>query len=217
MSISKNIQKDLLQEMDAESVFQKHVIDGPSAYFVNSHYEPNDEYDLRRDIANATGTNIHDAIIIGSAKLGFSVKTEKFEKFDAKYDITKNIHHKSDIDVALINREYFDQVAEAIYHLSCHFDQGWIQRNWLTNQYYIKDKNLMIEYSKYIARGWLRPDFMPNSYLKEAAWLNPCNSWTSKLGRKVSIGIYSNWTYLKHYHIDHLQKLKAKLITLEIT
>lgn len=216
MSISANLQTDLLREMDAESVFQKHVIDGPSAYFLHAPRIPNDEYELRRDIARATGTNINDVIIIGSAKLGFSVKDERFQKFDAKFDETKNVHDKSDIDVALVNREYFDQVAEAIYHLSCHFDQIWINKNWLANQYYIQSKNLVLEYSKYIARGWLRPDFMPNSYLKEAAWLTPCNTWTNKLERKVSIGLYSNWTYLKHYHMDHLQKLRSKLLTLEI-
>ena len=216
MSISNDLREDLLREMDAESVFQKHVIDGPSSYFVHTHKVPNEEYELRRDIAKATGTNIHDSIIIGSAKLGFSVKTENFQKFDAKFESTKNIHDKSDIDVALINREYFDKVAEEIYHLSCHFDKNWIDKNWLVNQYYTQNKNLIFEYSKYIARGWLRPDFMPNLYLKEAAWLSPCDTWTIKLGRKVSIGIYSNWTYLKHYHMDHLQKLKSKLITLEI-
>lgn len=216
ISIYQNLQDDLLRDMDAESVFQKHVVDGPCIFFSTTTGGRNQEYELRKAIADSTCTSIHDAIIIGSAKLGFSVKTEEFLKFDAKYEKSRNIHHKSDIDVALINRKYFDEVAEEIYHLSCHFDEAWIKYYWQTNQYYTGEKNLFLEYSKYIARGWLRPDFMPNAYLKEAAWTSPCNLWLEKLERKVSIGIYSNWTYLKHYHMDHLQKLRSKIAALEI-
>ena len=171
MAISDNLRTDLLRNMDTESVFQKHVVDGPSAYFQRNHDSPNDEYELRNEIAKATRTSIHDAVIIGSAKLGFSVKTQDFLAFDSKYEISKNIRDKSDIDIALVNRNYFDHVAENIFHLSCHFDADWIKNNWITNQFYVQDKNLLVEYSKYVARGWLRPDFMPNSYLKEADWL----------------------------------------------
>lgn len=155
-------------------------------------------------------------IIIGSAKLGFSLKTDNFLPFDHKYVQTKNTHDRSDIDIALVNNKYFDEVAETIYHLSQHFDKEWRRKNWTTNQYYVEGKALFVDYSQYVTRGWLRPDYMPNSYLREAAWFDPSSSWGSKLGRRVSVGVYSNWTYLKHYHMDNLIRLRAKLSTLEV-
>jgi hypothetical protein len=144
------------------------------------------------------------------------VKTDQFLKFDHEYEKTKNVRKKSDIDIALVNSRYFDEVAEAIYHLSCHFDREWIRQNWTTNQYHTEGKNLFNEYSLYVARGWLRQDYMPNAYLKECDWLKPCNSWAEKLGRKVAIGVYGNWTYLKHYHMDHLLRLRSKFSTGEV-
>ena len=203
--------------MKTERVFQKHVVDGSSFFFDRKHNTPDDQYELRDDIAQATNTSINDVIIIGSAKLGFSVKTANFLEFDHLYTTTKNIRDKSDIDIALVNSRYFDEVAESIYHLSCHFDRNWIRQNWTTNQYYLQDKVLFNEYSLYVAKGWLRPDFMPNSYLKAAAWQVPCDEWSKKLNRKVAVGIYSNWTYLKHYHMDHLSTLQSKLLQLDIT
>jgi hypothetical protein len=86
----------------------------------------------------------------------------------------------------------------------------------MTNQYYISDCALFHEYSHYFTKGWIRPDFMPNAYLSEADWPSICEKWRQRLNRNVSIGIYSNWTYLKYYHMDHLEKLKAKITTMEI-
>jgi hypothetical protein len=218
VAISDDLKRDLLQNMDPEWVFQKYVVDGPSFFFREiAAVSADDEYALRSDIAKATGTSINDAVIIGSAKLGFSVKTNDFLKFDHKFEQSRNIRDRSDIDIALINSRYFEEITEAIYHLSNHFDHAWIKENWKTNQYYVGDKNLVVEYSKYVTRGWLRPDFMPNSYLRDAAWLSPCTRWSNTLGRRVAVGIYSNWTYLKHYHMDNLLTLRSKIETLELS
>jgi hypothetical protein len=216
VNISDKLKKDLSDDMSAERVFQKHVVDGASHLFNIPPNSLDDEYQLRHEVALATQTSINDVIIVGSAKLGFSVKTEKFPVFDSKFKITGIPRDKSDVDIAIVNQAYFERVTESIYHLSNHFEKEWIRRNWVTNQYYIDGAALFHEYSHYHTKGWLRPDYMPNSYLSNAAWPKVCNDWRKKLNRTVSIGIYSNWTYLKHYHMDNLEKLKAKIRTLEI-
>lgn len=216
MTISDKLKQDLINDMDVERVFQKHVVDGASYLFGLAPYTIDQEYELRHDIATATATSINDVILVGSSKLGFSVKSEDFKEFDKKFVTSGLKKDKSDVDIALINRAYFEEVAEEIYHLSGHFKKEWIREKWVTNQYYIEGKSLFHEYTKYLAMGWLRPDFMPNEYLATAAWPEICEKWRKRLDRNVAIGIYSSWTYLKHYHMDHLKSLKSKLSTLEI-
>ena len=216
MNISDKLKKDLGDDMDSERAFQKHVVDGASHLFNILPNSIDEEYQLRHEIAVATQTSINDVIIVGSAKLGFSVKTEKFLLFDSKFKSTGNTRDKSDVDIAIVNKDCFERVAEAIYHLSSHFSKEWIRRNWVTNQYNVDGAPLFHEYSHYHTKGWLRPDYMPNAYLAEASWPQVCEKWRVFLNRKVSIGIYTNWTYLKHYHMDNLDILKAKIKTLEI-
>jgi hypothetical protein len=108
MPVSDKLKNDLITGMDIERVFQKHVIDGPSYLFSIDPNCPDDEYELRHDIATATNSSINDVILVGSSKLGFSVKTEKFYKLDANYEKTKKFSDKSDIDIALVNRSYFE-------------------------------------------------------------------------------------------------------------
>lgn len=209
------LKKDLASDMESEQVFQKHVVDGSSYFFSLDEANINDEYCLRHDIAKDCQASINDVVIIGSAKLGFSVKDDSFRAFDERFQASQRARDKSDIDIAIVNSRLFEKLTEQIFHLSCHFKREWIIQYWQTNQYYVGEKNLFHEYTKYLARGWLRPDYLPNVYLSEAPWRNACANWTEKLGRTVNVGIYSSWTYLKHYHMDHLEVLRAKLKTLE--
>jgi hypothetical protein len=217
MATLDQLKEDLASDMDAEQVFQKHVVDGSSYYFSLADSNINDEYCLRQDIARACQASINDVVIIGSAKLGFSVKDNSFREFDSKFQETGRAKDRSDVDLAIVNSRLFETVTEEIFHLSCHFQSDWIKQHWQTNQYYLADRKLFREYTKYLARGWLRPDFLPNVYLSEVLWRPACTHWSAKLGRNVNVGIYSNWTYLKHYHMDHLEVLRAKLKTAEKT
>lgn len=203
--------------MDLEQVFQKHVLDGTSFFFTQAPRTLNEEYELRSDIAKSCGASLHEVVIVGSAKMGFSAKTEKFTEFDGKFSQTNNPNDRSDVDVALVNRDFFDSSTERIFELSRHFEREWIQRYWTTNRYYLGEKNLFVEYAVHLARGWLRPDFLPNLFLATAPWVPVCERWTTSLGRRVNVGIYSSWNYLKHYHMDHLGYLRSKLATLEMT
>lgn len=217
MTALDQLKQDLASDMESEQVFQKHVVDGASFYFSMDEASNNDEYCLRHDIARDCNSSINDVVLIGSAKLGFSVKDSTFRPFDSQFHLTKRHRDKSDIDIAIVNSRLFETLTEQIFHLSCHFKNAWIDQYWRTNQYYVGEKNLFHEYTKYLAKGWLRPDFLPNVYLSEAPWGNACKSWASRLDRNVNVGIYSNWTYLKHYHMDHLEVLRAKLKTVEKT
>lgn len=209
------LEDDLVSDMDIEQVFQKHVVDGSSYYFVEILKAENLEYELRHELSQALRISINDVVIVGSAKLGYSLKSDKFREFDYAYRASNNPRKKSDIDIAIVNRRFYDETMEQIYHLSRHFDNAWIQENWKINLFrrILGDDPLHISYSMYIAKGWMRPDFLPNAFLEVASWKPVCEKWYSKLGkRKLSVGIYSDWVYLKHYQMDNLDRLRNQLV-----
>ncbi len=216
-SLSDILRTDLVSRMPVEQVFQKHVVDGPSYFFNKVLNQADSEYQLRYDLANCLEVSINDVIIVGSAKLGFSVKTLNFHAFDYQYTKTSNPRHKSDIDVAVVNRRFYEKSIEQIFHLSRHFDPDWIEKNWRMNLFNNTPKDLFTQYALYLARGWLRPDFLPNLFYEHAPWRSVCDYWYRKTGRRrTTVGFYSDWTYLKHYQMDHLEKLRYKLNKLDV-
>ncbi|MDO8035060.1 hypothetical protein O3297_16725 [Janthinobacterium sp. SUN128] len=203
--------------MPVEQVFQKHIVDGASHFFKNTINLPDFEYGLRYDLAQRLGISINDVIIVGSAKVGFSVKTEAFSPFDSKFIETGLEREKSDIDVAIVNRNLFDSINREIYGLSRHFDADWIAQKWKMNYFNTTPSDLHKRYAVFLAKGWLRPDLMPLDYYRSAAWVPVVEHWREKLEkRKIALGFYSDWYYLKHYQMDNLNRLRAKLMTLEV-
>jgi len=224
MTPQQKIRVDLASDMEIERLFQKHVVDGTSFFFREFLGEVDQEYELRHEIAAALNLSINDVVIVGSAKLGYSVKNTQFVKFDGKYEKERLNKNKSDIDIAIANKRLFDEQAALIFEISRHFDPDWIEEKWLTNAYYqngLKGRDalsssLYINYTKYLARGWFRPDYTPNFYIEQIPWKEVTNKWREKLQRKISIGLYSDWYYLKHYQMDTLTNLRAKEKALEI-
>lgn len=212
--ISNLLKGDLESTMPIEQVFQKHIVDGASYFFQNIINEPNYEYMLRHELASVLGISINDVVIMGSAKIGFSVKTDKFIEFDKGLN-SSNRPKRSDIDIAIVNRDLFDVIGREIYALSRHFDLAWIKDKWRTNDFYQDVPDLYQKYALYLAKGWIRPDFMPLDYHAAAQWVSVKDAWRIRLDkRSIAIGFYSDWHYLKHYQMDNLDRLRAKLMSL---
>lgn len=215
IQLSACLHKDLLSAMPIEQVFQKHVIDGTSFFFREFLSSIDMEYELRYALASAIGISINDVVIVGSAKMGFSVKTDMFVEFDGKFNVNKNPRDKSDIDIAIVNRANFDSTIEEIFHLSRHFEKNWIDENWRINAFYKTPTDLHKQYALYLARGWLRPDFFPNMYFQNSPWKAAVDCWYRRLGgRKIALAFYSDWKYLKHYQMKSLDGLRSQFINL---
>jgi hypothetical protein len=204
--------KDILAAEHHERVLQKHFIDRPCSFFSENINDPDLEYKFRHEIADACSTNINDIIIIGSAKTGFSVKSKNLIKFDAA-TYPDGRPKKSDIDVAIIDRSYFDNITYEIFKFSRHFDDQWINSNWKKNRYYDDGRVQLFEkYTKYLAKGWCRPDYLPEAFLANWEILEKIKGWKECLSnRKISIGIYSSWKFFKFYHLDNFAQLKSQL------
>lgn len=215
MAISDSLRTDLTSSTPIEQVFQKHVVDGASYFFKDRLQQVDVEYELRHELANSLDVSINDVVIVGSAKLGFSLKTDKFYEFDYRYSRSGNPRDQSDIDIAVVNRKLYDTTIEQIFHLSRHFERDWMHQHWRMNAFYKVPSDLHVKYALYLAKGWLRPDYLPSSFYDVARWRPICENWYHRLLRKVSLGFYSDWTYLKHYQMDNLERLRSQMNGLE--
>lgn len=134
--LSTSLKQDLISEKDMEVIFQRHIIEGESFYFNNILKEPEKEFELRRELSRELRISIRDTIIVGSAKIGFSIKTHDFIGFDSRFKKTSQRKHKSDIDIAIVSQQLFDELSEQLYKFTRHYDRDWIDENWRINNYY---------------------------------------------------------------------------------
>lgn len=203
--------------MPLERIFQKHIVDGRSFLFNDLLDKCDWEYELRDELARTLGANINDIVIVGSSKLGFSVKTQRFLEFDHEFQRSRNPRQRSDVDIAVVNNDCFGKISKEIFSLSRHFDREWRLGNWKINDFYHTERDLAAQYVLYLAKGWLRPDYLPTVYYASAPWKKVVEAWRKRLdGRKISIGFYSEWFYLKHYQMENLGRLRMLINELEI-
>jgi len=218
------LKADLVSEMEIEQLFQKHIVDGTSYFFSENIKDINKEYVLRHELAQLLNLSINDIVIVGSAKLGFSVKDEKFLRFDERFIATNKKKNRSDIDIAIVSRKLFESQTELIFNICDHFDGIWEYQNWRYNLYYPDEQtlrqkgghSLLQKYVMNLARGWFRVDYSPSIYINSAPWKKLVRKWSDALDRQIAIAIYSDWRYLKHYQMKNLETLRIKTRRLEI-
>lgn len=193
------------KEQSADEVVQKHLIDGAS-YFYGLYYDGYEEFHFKKSIASSLNVHIRDIAIVGSGKLGFSIKPDKdspglykFKVFDHDHD-QDNENKKSDLDVAIVSSRLFDDQLENLYeHTDCY----------LNTVFPVKDRN---QFSKYILKGWIRPDLLPENYKISPDIENVQLELCQKYNRDVNIGIYKSWYFFEKYHINNIRTLSLNLI-----
>ena len=122
--------KDLLLLNDQELV-NKYYLSGAAFAF-----EDDLQYRLRQAIADFFQIDFTQVFLVGSAKLGFSIKPKR--RFLPFYD-------KSDIDVVLICSTLFENIWREVFSF---------ERN---GGYWPK----MNDFKDYHFQGWIRPDKLP--------------------------------------------------------
>jgi len=118
-----------------------------------------------------------NVVIVGSSNLGFSIKPQK--RYVAFGD-------DSDVDVAIICPILFEKVWHEVY-LYEKSGALWPTKN---------------EFRKYLSKGWIRPDKLPNSPVFEFS-----NEWweffrglnIQGCPYKISCGIYHSHFFLREY------------------
>lgn len=173
-------------EEDILNFTRKYVIHGTPYIFKDKE---NEYYDFRKRISEKWNVSFHEVFITGSAKLGYSYHKNK--KFD----------ENSDIDVAIVSSDLFNEIMLRIEEF----------------QWKIKRKTIclsadqLVQYHKfleYLAIGWIRPDKLPNELLRNERHLK--NEWfdffksisngKSEVGNyKVAAGVFKSYKHLENY------------------
>ena len=197
-------------ENKSDLVVQKYLIEGSSYFFDNFHNEQ--EFQFKKDIAYSLGVHIRDIVIVGSSKLGFSIKPEKqnesivynFNDFDFRFN-EDNENKKSDLDIAIISSKLFDEQLIELYL----YTKGY-------SNYGYNNSLKKADFANYILKGWLRPDKVPNDYSINSEVVIVQNKYKALFGRKVKIGLYKSWYFFESYHQKNISRIKLNKIAEKI-
>lgn len=189
-----------LAAIDSEELLidfcRKHYFHGTPFIF---HGAEDKYYEFRKRIAKKFSVNFHEIFITGSAKLGFS--PHKHKQFD--YD--------SDIDIAIISTDLYDQIMSSIQDFQMQLRE---------NRKAVSDTeiNKYHDFLEYSAIGWMRPDLLPTSFqvvqLKKD-WFDFFKSLSygkSEVGNyKVAAGAFKSYEHLEQYTLSGLRSLRTTL------
>lgn len=165
-----------LKTLSALQVVRKHVFTGGCyALSEDQHYR------LKESVCEHFGIEFNNVVLVGSGKLGFSIKAEKrFQTFG----------DESDIDIAVISPELFTKVWEEAY---LYKKSG-------------ADWQKSFDFFKYLSEGWIRPDKLPSSKYFEFSkkWWDYFNGLTFKQDfgpYKIRAGLYHSLFFLQEYQM----------------
>lgn len=189
--MERSILESLLRTEPADAFVTEHLLSPQCWYFTSG--EPTLSYrDFRHHAAGVFSVEPHAVHIVGSAKLGLSLRPDaNFKPFGAN----------SDIDVVIVSRQLFDNF--------------W--RN-LRKAYYNSQEYVRKEYAKNIFQGFLffKSSLEVNTtYLLELSKLNDRfrSEVTDRLGveRTVNFRIYADLDDAHAYHVSGITILQRSL------
>lgn len=175
-----------------DEVVQRFLVDGAAYFFEDA----GEEFAFKKSISSALGVHIRDLAIVGSGKLGFSLKPDKknpgfyeYKKFDSD--------RKSDLDVAVVSGYLFDSQLKKIYE----FTDAYSSR--------IKNYPYVV---KQILKGRLRPSSLPEGYLVADEIEEAKSNLEEVFDREVNFEIYKSWFYFEKYHINNVNRIILNIV-----
>ncbi len=163
-----------LKTLSSKGVFRRHIVLRNSAILSDDQY-----YNLKESICTQYKVNFTDVLMVGSAKLGFSIKpTRRWGVFS----------DESDIDIAIVNKGLFESFWLDLYEYS-RSGAFWPE---------------FLNFQNFFFRGWIRPDKFPPSrmFKRSLDWWEFFNE--TARSRKyndypIRAGLYYNWNFLESY------------------
>lgn len=173
--------------IDNQEIVQRYITHGSSFAF----NEDDDKYfKLKKLIAVNFSLNPEHVIMVGSAKLGFSIAPSK---------LWKAFGDESDIDMVIISEVVFDEFWIDLYDFNLD----------LTDRTQEEQKRFD-KFLNYFFKGWLRPDLFPFFYNKKDEWFDFFRSISyGEFGeRKITGAIFRNFYFYENYHIRNLKNIR---------
>jgi len=174
-----------LNKISNIQIYRKYILDSECyALSANQHLQ------LKEAIMNKYELEYTDVFIVGSAKLGFSIKPSR--RYGEFCD-------ESDIDVAIVSERLFTKIWQQAYA----FEK--------TNSYWEK-KN---KFFNYLSHGWIRPDKFPISSIFpfSGEWWEFFRTLTKseRFGPyKISAGVYHSHFFLREYQTICINQCKEE-------
>lgn len=169
----KLFKKDLKSE-ETLTIVQKYICHGSSILLTDPQY-----FALKNKVSKMFDIHPTDVFMVGSAKLGFSLKnSRRFKSFE----------DGSDIDLAIISSSLFEQIWQEVYNYQK--EAGW----WPEAK----------SFKNYLFKGWIRPDFLPsgNSFNTTQKWWDFFMELTEtgEFGPfQINAGIYHSLFFFESY------------------
>ena len=173
---------------------QKYLIENGTHFF--DKIKTGEEFDFKKDIASKLDVHIRDIVVVGSGKLGFSLKPEKdspglylFKEFDSK--------KTSDLDIAVVSTTLFDNALKNLYTHTSYYKNIWSDRN---------------DLAKYVLKGKIATRFLPVDFTLTKEIANVQEHYQMMYGREVNIEVYKSWYFFETYHVENIKNIQINLI-----
>ncbi len=170
-----NFKRDIV-DLTPLDVIRKNIIYGHPAAIDDSAY-----FALRSAVAAKYEIHPNEVLVVGSAKLGFSIAPSK------RY---RPFCDESDIDVVIVSDTLFSRIWRAVHHYEDH--GGYWERG--------------REFKDYLFQGWIRPDKLPPSRSFEFGndwweFFNTLSSSGNYSSVKIRGALYKDWYFLEAYQM----------------
>lgn len=178
--------KDFLREHNSTETFRKYILHSDCKIITSEQ-----SYSLKNNVCNKFNVDFDNVIIVGSCKLGFSIKqTRRYEDFG----------DDSDIDVAIVSSSLFEKVWKAATDLK-YSRADWPNKN---------------NFFKYLSYGWIRPDKFPKNGNFEFGdeWWDFFKELTASGNHgpyKIAAGIYYTSYFLEKYQSICIEQCAAEI------
>jgi hypothetical protein len=161
---------------DPLTVVQRHITSGTCLMLPDPQYT-----ELKQQVSSHFSIHHGDILVVGSAKLGFSIAPRKR---------WKRFNDQSDVDVAIVSQKLYLSVWREVSSL--------VEADPLIS--WDREKSFL----KYMLHGWIRPDLLPKSPALPRAdeWFEYFRSLTASgvCGNyKINAGLYYDIHFLESY------------------
>lgn len=185
-------------KLEPFEVVDRYLIEKSSYFFEN--IIKGGEYEFKKEIAQLLKVHIRDIVIVGSGKLGFSLKPDKinntlypFTLFDGREG------KKSDLDIAIISSSLFDREMQNLYD----------HTNLTTIKWKNYDKN---NFTYFMLRGRLTIRNLPKEFQFTKDVWNVQEKYRMQYGRVINFEIYKSWHYFESYHQQNIFGIQLNLL-----
>ncbi len=186
--------------LEPYEIVDRYLIEKPSYFF--EYIRNGGEYEFKKEIAQLLEVHIRDIVIVGSGKLGFSLKPDKVDSRLYPFTIFDGRNEKkSDLDIAIISSSLFDKEMQNLY------DHTSVERSkW---KHYDRDN-----FSFFIMKGRLTIRNLPKEFQFTKDVRNVQKKYRMEYGRDINLEIYKSWHYFETYHQQNIFTIKLNLFAL---